>query len=127
MAAEKPKHAAIMQTPKPIMVSQPIDSINTTIIGNSVTNSSNIPKKLPNAMNTSVETHITATLFLQRVTTLRMNAATPPVFSITLNTPLITSKNTLIIMIVNASEEPKTRTGAVTTFQKGMPSVLPCT
>ena len=47
LAAEKPKHADIIQTPSPVIVSKPIESIKTITRGRRATSSSNIPKKLP--------------------------------------------------------------------------------
>ena len=56
-----------------------------------------------------------------------MNTDTPPVFSITVNTPLITNKKMLIITMVRASSAKNTLTGAVITRQNAMPRTSPPT
>ena len=59
IAVEKPKHAAIKQVPSPIMVSMFMESMNTIINGSKVTNSSNMPNKLPKSINTNTVMQIT--------------------------------------------------------------------
>ena len=126
IAVEKPKHAASKQVPRPIMVSIFMDSINTTISGSSVTSSSNMPNKLPNSIKIRIVMQTTKPFFSRcRFIIYRIKTLMPPVFSRILNTPLIISKNTLIIMIVMASDEANTRTGAEITRQTGMPSTAP--
>ena len=127
MAVEKPKHAAIRQEPRPTIVSIFMDSINTTISGNRVTSSSNMPNRLPNSMDIKTVTHTTGPpLSRRRRMICKIKVLMPPVFSRMLNTPLITSRNRLIMMIVTASSSTNTRTGAVITRQKDMPSISPC-
>ena len=128
IAAEKPKHAASIQTPKPVIVSKPIESINTITSGNSVTSSSNIPNKLPNAIKIKVAIQTTS-FFLSAnfLTVLLMIIFVPFVFSSRLKTPLITNKNTLIIITVKPSlSDANTRKGAVITRHAAIPFAGPC-
>ena len=128
MAVEKPKQAAMRHAPSPTMVSSSIDSINTMISGSKVASSSNMPKRLPKSMKTSTVMQTTALPRpWSRRMMLLMKVLTPPVFSSRLKTPLITSRKILIIIMVRASSDANTRTGAVRTRHRAMPSTCPCT
>ena len=126
MAVENPKQAAIRQAPRPTIVSNCIDSINAITSGKRVTSSSNIPNRLPKSINSSIIIQtIGPPRSRKRRITNAMNVLMPPVLSCRLNTPLITSRKMLIIMIVSPSSDANTRSGAVITRQGAMPSTSP--
>ena len=118
IAAENPKQAASRQTPNPVIVSNPRDSIKIIMNGRSVTSSSNNPNKLPKSIKNNMHIAITNRfLFENLATILFMMTFMPLVFSIRLNTPLIMRRNAEIIMIVRLPFSIKTRKGAVIIFQ----------
>ena len=128
MAAEKPKQEASKHTPNPVIVSKPKESINITINGRRVTNSSNSPNKLPKSIKNKTQAQITSFFFVPNLFTMVFIITFKPlVLSSKLNTPLITSKNRLIIIMVMPPSSMNTLKGAVITRQNSMPETSPLT
>ena len=92
IAAENPKQAERRQTPKPVIVSNPSESMKIIIKGKRVISSSKRPNKLPNNIKNKTQTQITSFCFFPNFETI--------LFIITLM-PFVLSKRLKIPLIIN--------------------------